>query len=104
MAEREPMLPTPTFYSLVDFFVNQAYMALGGIPNPTTNEPVVNLPYAKYAIDMLGVVEEKTKSDRIAPETNYLENKLYDLRMTFARVAANPPKKASPPPESNDAE
>ena len=90
--ESERTFPPATFETLVGFFVQQAYMGLGTIRNPDTDEPLIDLPFAKHMIDLLGVIEEKTRGNLTAPERNYMENTLYSLRMTFVRVKENPPR------------
>ena len=88
----ERTFPPATFETLIGFFVQQAYMGLGTIRNPDTDEPLIDLPFAKHMIDLLGVIEEKTRGNLTAPERNYMENTLYSLRMTYVRVKENPPR------------
>ena len=94
----------PNFGMIVSIFVNQAYMGLGAMADDD-GDPIVELPLAKHAIDLLGVLEEKTKGNLTAPERNYLENTLYELRMRYLRVSQNPPqKKPKPEPSETAAE
>lgn len=82
----------PNFETLVTIFVHQAYLALGALKDED-GDPIIELPLAKRAIDLLEVLEEKTKGNLTAPERNFLENNLYEVRMHYVRVAQNPPKK-----------
>ena len=72
--------------ALVDFLAAQAKMALGVVNHPQTDAPVIDLRYAQYAIGLLTLLEEKTAANASAPEKNYLENILYQLRMRYLRV------------------
>jgi len=98
MSERPPA----NFETIVTIFVNQAYMGLGALKDEE-GDPIIELPLAKHAIDLLGVLEEKTKGNLTAPERNFLENTLYEVRMRYLRIAQNPPQKKPKPEPSPDA-
>lgn len=70
-----------------NFFVTtlslQASIALGRVPNQTTNQKEEDLAQAKFLIDTLGMIKEKTKNNLTAEEANFLENLLYELRMQY---------------------
>ncbi len=61
----------------------QAMVALGEIPHPATNLPQENLDQARYFIDLLGMLQEKTKGNLTAEEGSLLEGVLYELRMKY---------------------
>jgi hypothetical protein len=79
----EQSLPSPDFQVLVSTFATQAAVALGQIQNPITNKTDVDLSQAKFAIDMLQVLEEKTQGNRTAEEDKYLQDLLYQFRMVY---------------------
>lgn len=62
----------------------QVTIALGDAPNPVTNKKEIDLNQAKFLIDTLGVLKEKTKGNLSKEEENLLENLLYELRMRYA--------------------
>ncbi|MBM3213743.1 DUF1844 domain-containing protein [Candidatus Poribacteria bacterium] len=100
--ERQAPKPPPaSFLGLVEMFVSQAYMGMGGVQDPKTGKPLIELDFAKHAIDMLEVLENKTKGNLTAPERNYLENVLYELRMRFVRVSQNPPEVDATPDKAD---
>lgn len=68
----------------------QTLMHLGMMSNPLTNETTTDLPNAKYSIDLLAVLEEKTKGNLSEDEERYLQGALADLRMHYVRVASAP--------------
>lgn len=75
--------PEPDFNFFVTTLSIQASIALGQVPNPATNKKEENLEQAKFLIDTLGMLKEKTKGNLNAEETNLLENLLYELRMQY---------------------
>jgi hypothetical protein len=75
--------PEPDFIFFVTTLSLQASIDLGGVPNPVTNKKEENLLQAKFLIDILGMLKEKTKGNLTQDETNFLENILYELRMQY---------------------
>jgi hypothetical protein len=61
----------------------EALIALGDMAHPTTRKQAANLPHAKYLIDLLGLLEEKTKGNLSADEQTRLTDALYQLRMRY---------------------
>jgi hypothetical protein len=84
MAKREE-IPTPTFSSLVLFLTTIASQHLGIVKNPLTNKVEKNLELAKYTIDSLNVLKEKTKGNLTEEETRLLNEVLSNLRLTYVR-------------------
>lgn len=76
-------LPPASFPLIVEMLSTQALVALGMIPEPGTSEPKVRLNLARHLIDLLGVMEEKTKGNLDEGEAQLLENTLHQLRMVF---------------------
>ena len=76
-------LPQPDFQILVSTFATQAAVGLGQIANPTTNKTDIDLQQAKFAIDILQVLEEKSNGNRTKEEDEYLSEVLYQLRMVY---------------------
>ncbi len=75
--------PEASFAVLVSTFATQAAVALGQIPNPVTNETEVDLHQAKFAIDLLQVLDDKTKNNRTKEEDEFLSSCLYQLRLVY---------------------
>lgn len=61
----------------------EAFVAMGDMPHPVTRKHAVNLVHAKYIIDLLGLLEEKTKGNLSADEEKLLTDALYQLRMRY---------------------
>lgn len=83
---RDDRMPDADFRGLVRTLATQAIMYLGGIPDPETGRAVVIPEYAQFQIDLLGVLEEKTKGNLSDEEREELEVILHELRMRFADI------------------
>lgn len=79
-------LPPASFEMLVTTFASEAMVALGQLPNPFTNQHTLNWDHARYTIDMLQVLEDKTKGNLTSEETAMLEAILHQLRMAFVTL------------------
>jgi hypothetical protein len=84
-AEEQAQLPEVNFSTFVFSLSSSAILHFGEIPDPTSGENKKNLPMAKQTIDILGLLEEKTKGNLTDDEGDFLKNILYDLRMRYVR-------------------
>jgi len=75
--------PEPDFKFFISTLSLQASIALGYIPNPATNKTEEDLTQAKFLIDTLNMLKEKTKGNLSQEESAFLENLLYELRMGY---------------------
>ncbi|OGQ23637.1 MAG: hypothetical protein A3I05_02615 [Deltaproteobacteria bacterium RIFCSPLOWO2_02_FULL_44_10] len=71
------------FATFVLSLATSAQVHLGAIPSPATEEIEKNLPLAGQTIDILGILQEKTKGNLSQQEERLLTSVLYDLRMMF---------------------
>ncbi len=69
---------------------------MGAIRDPMTGQSHENLPQAQMAIDLLEVLEEKTKGNLSPEEQAALQQVLDEVRMTFVRLQAPPPPPKGP--------
>ena len=76
-------LPQARFDLFVQGLAMEALIGLGDVPHPATRKQAVNLPQAKYLIDLLGVLEEKTKGNLSVDEERLFKDLLYQLRMRY---------------------
>ena len=70
---------------IVEQFAAQALMAMGAIPQPG-GQKKVDVGLARFFIDSLAVLEDKTKGNLTAGEERTLLTALTDLRMTYVNV------------------
>ena len=85
-ASRGP-LPEGNFAALISMLTTQALFALGLLQVKGQEERKPDLELAKYNIDMLQTLEEKTKGNLTKEEEAVLANTLNELRMGYVRVA-----------------
>jgi hypothetical protein len=81
-------LPEVSFPTFILSLNASALMHLGAIEEPETGRPSKNLPMAKQTIDILSMLEEKTRGNLTNEEENMLKNILYDLRIAYVREKA----------------
>jgi hypothetical protein len=85
-------LPPADFATLVLSLGSSALMYLGESPEGKKGER--NLPMAKHAVDLLTVLEEKTKGNLSAEEGHILESLLFDLRLRYVEALKAAPSGA----------
>ena len=78
-------LPEIDFSSFVFSLSTSALFHLGEVPDPITQKIEKNLPLAKQTIDILGMLQEKTKGNLAPEEGRMLESILADLRWRYVR-------------------
>ena len=86
--------PPVTFVSFVFSLSTSALMLMGEQLDPRQGKIPVNLPQAKEIIDILSVLEAKTKGNLNQEEQAMLTDMLYALRMKYVDLASG--KKSSP--------
>jgi hypothetical protein len=85
--EREA-LPPADFLHFVSGIAAQVLMQLGQIENPIAGTRQVDLDAARYSIDVLQMLEEKTRGNLAPDEERYLKAALHDLRMRYVDAAS----------------
>jgi hypothetical protein len=83
-------LPTIDFATFVLSLSHSALMHLGEAPDPETDEVATNLTLAKQNIDLLALLEDKTKGNLTGDEERLLAQVLFDLRMRFVERSKEP--------------
>lgn len=86
-AKGEGEMPEADFYGLVRSLAMQALLYLGGIPDPETGRAIVALDYGRHYIDLLDVLEKKTKGNLTSEEEKELRELLADLRARFVQLS-----------------
>jgi Domain of unknown function (DUF1844) len=79
-------MPEASFLGLVNMLAVEAAMSLGMI-RTQEGTPPVDLEAGRHLIDLLGVVEQKTRGNLTPEEASMLENVLADLRMQFVALS-----------------
>lgn len=81
----EPQLPEINFATFIMSLNASAMVSLGIIDDPIAGTKSKNLPVGKQTIDILGMLEEKTKGNLSDDESSMLKNILYDLRIFYVK-------------------
>jgi len=80
----DDVLPRVDFATFVLSLSHSALMHLGEAPHPETGKNVEkNLPLARQTIDLIGMLDEKTKGNLTGEEERLLAQILFDLRMRY---------------------
>lgn len=79
-----------TFSAFVMSLSAQAMLHLGEIPDPASGQPLRDLEAAQELIDILGLLQDKTRGNLDLDESQLLTSILYGLRMKYVEVARHP--------------
>jgi hypothetical protein len=79
--------PPASFEMLVTSLATEALVALGQVPNPLTNKAELQPEQAKYLIDTLEVLQQKTKGNLAPAEQQLIDSILHQMRMLFVATA-----------------
>jgi hypothetical protein len=95
MPEHSAPLPPATFEFLIFSLKMQAEMHLGLIHVGGGQEgaPEPDFPAARHSIDMLAMLEEKTRNNLTTEEARLLENSLTELRFRYVQTLEASAKK-----------
>ena len=85
--EARGSLPPGNFAALISMLTTQALFALGLLQIKGQEKKEPDLELAKYNIDMLETLEEKTKGNLTPEEQTVLTNTLNELRMGYVKIA-----------------
>ena len=83
--DAEAELPEINFPTFIISLNASALVNLGAIEDPASGTKVKNLSIAKQTIDILSMLEEKTRGNLTEEEEKILKNILYDLRIIYVK-------------------
>jgi hypothetical protein len=84
--------PPVDFHTFVLSLGSSALLHLGEIENPNDGVSQKDLPLAKHTIDILAMLEQKTKGNLTTAEERLIESLLYDLRLRYVEATKAEPK------------
>ena len=93
-------LPEPTFEFLVATLGMQAQMHMGLLVPDPSQAPEVNLPMARHMVDLLAMIQSKTKGNLSMEESRMLENSLTELRFRYVQATHTSTGQAEAPIET----
>lgn len=82
-----PFGDAPSLLNIVNLLAMQAVVGLGGMQTPTGERVPPDHAAARFHIDLLAVLEEKTKGNLSEEEQNVINATLHELRLMFVQVA-----------------
>jgi Domain of unknown function (DUF1844) len=88
-----PAVPEASLTALMHLLAEQALLSMG-VPHPMVKEtPPANPVVARFYVDLLAVLKEKTEGNRAVEESSQLDEILYQLRMRAMdlKPATDPP-------------
>jgi hypothetical protein len=93
-------IPPASFSILVTTYATQALVCLGYLPDPVSREAKVDRTMAKHFIDMLDVLEKKTRGNLGEDEDALLTDALHQLRMAYVASSHQTPDEGPAKPKS----
>jgi hypothetical protein len=78
------------FAQLILSFQAAAYQQMGKVVNPLTGKVERNLEMARHSIDMLTMIQEKTKGNLTESESGFITHVLTELRMNYVEEVNKP--------------
>jgi uncharacterized protein DUF1844 len=86
----QPEVPALSFVGFVLSLASTAAIHFGDLPDPITGKPSeVNLDGAAQMIEILALLDQKTRGNLTAEERQLLEQVLYELRLRFVEASGN---------------
>lgn len=83
----DPPMPPASFELLLTTLATEALVALGQVPHPITGKAQTQRNQAKFLIDTVDVLREKTAGNLTDAEQQVLDSILHQLRMVFVQTA-----------------
>jgi hypothetical protein len=87
---------TVSFIGFVVSLTHTAYVHLGDVADPVSGSTSKNLPAAQQIIDILALLEEKTRGNLTPEERQVLEQALFELRLRFVQASQDAPRIVHP--------
>ena len=79
-------LPAVDFATFILSLSHSALVHMGEAPSPETGKPDKNLPLARQTVDVIAMLEDKTKGNLTGDEERLLGQILFDLRMRYVET------------------
>jgi len=83
-----PPLPEPSLKTFLSGLAGQVLINLGLFENPATGKREKDLEQAKYSIDLMEILKEKTRGNLTEEEEKLINTILYDLRMRYVEACS----------------
>ncbi|MCG8616332.1 MAG: DUF1844 domain-containing protein [Desulfobacterales bacterium] len=81
-------MPKIDFSSFILSLYSSGLVQLGKVEDPSTGNKTIDLPMAQHSIDMIAMLEEKTRGNLTEDEANLLKALISELRMAYVEASA----------------
>ena len=81
-------LPKIDFSGFILSLYSSGLVQLGNVEDPSTGKKSINLDLAKHSIDMIAMLEEKTRGNLTNDEMNLLKALLSEIRIAYVEAKA----------------
>ncbi|MDM8008880.1 MAG: DUF1844 domain-containing protein [Phycisphaerae bacterium] len=95
-------LPGPHIAEIIQMVTMQATIGLGGFRDQNGQAIPPNLEYAKHYIDLLELLQNKTRNNLDDQEQRMLTGTLQELRLAFVEIYQAMSRQAAPPPPAKE--
>jgi hypothetical protein len=85
-SDKKEVLPKIDFSSFILSLYSSGLVQLGQVEDPSSGKKSVNLDLAKHTINMIAMLEEKTRGNLDEDEKNLLSTLLSELRVAFVKA------------------
>jgi hypothetical protein len=86
----DPPMPDASFELLLTTLATEALVALGQVPHPVTGKTQVERNQAKFLIDTVDVLRQKTAGNLTTSEQQVIDSLLHQMRLVFVHTANAP--------------
>lgn len=84
--DRPQVMPKIDFSSFILSLYSSGLVQLGAVEDPSTGKKTINLAMAQHSIDMIAMIEEKTRGNLTRDEENLLKTLLAEIRLAFVEA------------------
>jgi hypothetical protein len=78
--------PDSPFSNFIESLIAQTYMSLGMLRNPYQSGPAVDAPAARQIIDIIAMLQQKTRGNLTPEEEGFLTTHLGELKLAFVQI------------------
>jgi hypothetical protein len=78
--------PDSPFTNFIESLIAQTYMSLGMLRNPYQPQPTVDAPAARQIIDIITMLQQKTRGNLTPEEESFLTTHLGELKLAFVQI------------------
>jgi hypothetical protein len=86
----DPPMPPASFEMLLTTLATEALVALGQVPHPVTGKTQVQRNQAKFFIDTVDILRQKTSGNLTTSEQQVIDSLLHQMRLVFVQTATAP--------------